>query len=198
MAIADILLSPATMYYAAVGEALPDENTVDYGDDWGGEWEKVSYTTTPLTMSHSRETYEVEVEQSTAPVKEIITKEELTFETTLAEFIAENLVLALGGSVTETVAGAGQRAMFEHEMGGESQLEEYAVGFEGQYRDSDGNVFPVRVLVYKAVITMNGQLQFSKKQESGIPIRVRAKADTTKAVGKQLMKIQKVTGYSAT
>ena len=198
MAVADILLTPATIWYAPVGEALPDENTVDYGEDWGGNWESFGYTTTPLTMAVNRETYEVSVEQLTIPVKEMITSESLVFESTLAEFTSDNVLLAFGGTLTETPAGAGQRQMWEIEMGGETDLDLWAFGFEGLYKTDANENFPVRIFLYKANVVLNGQLQFSKSQEAGIPIQITAKPDDTKAAGKQLVKIQKVIGTATT
>jgi hypothetical protein len=56
----------------------------------------------------------------------------------------------------------------------------------------------VRIFLYKANVVLNGQLQFSKSQEAGIPIQITAKPDDTKAAGKQLVKIQKVIGTATT
>ena len=193
MAVADIILSPATVWYAPVGETLPDENLIDYGEAWGGNWVSVGYTSIPLSVSLTRETYEVMVEQLTTPVREMIIRENLLFETALAELTGDNLLLALGGTLTETAAGAAQRAMDELEMGGDPDIAEYAFGFEGFYKDAAGTQFPVRLFVYKGVAIMNGALQFSKAQASTIPMQIKAKADTSKVVGKQLVKIQKVT-----
>ena len=193
MPVADILLTPATIKYAPVGEPLPDENSIEYGQAWGGNWTDVGYTTTPLTLAINRETYEVEVEQLTVPVKEMITSESLVFETTLAEFLEDNVQLAFGGTLTETAASAAQVAKWELEMGGEPQLDTYAFGFEGLYLTDANEQFPVRIFVYRANVVLNGQLQFSKSQEAGIPIQITSKPDDSKDVGKQLMKIQKVT-----
>jgi len=52
MPVADILLTPASIWYAPVGEALPADN-VAYGADWAGNWENLGYTTAPLSMAYS-------------------------------------------------------------------------------------------------------------------------------------------------
>ena len=52
---------------------------------------------------------------------------------------------------------------------------------------------PARVFFYKATAELNGKLEFSRKAAAGIPLTVRALADTSKAVGKQLMIVQLVT-----
>ncbi len=192
MAIKDIILSPATIWYAPVGETPPDPNSVGYGEDWGGDWENLGYTNAPLAISINRETYEVSVEQLAVPVKEIVTGESATFETTLVEFTGDNMLLAFGGELTETLAGVGQVGMTELETGGATTLQLYAFGFEGLHQDDDNNEFPIRIFVYKANAVLNGQLQFAKAQEAGMPLQIKAKPDTSKALGKQLYKVQKV------
>ncbi|MDD5059304.1 MAG: hypothetical protein PHQ60_15715 [Sideroxydans sp.] len=198
MATADILLTPARIFYAPVGEELPDENTVDYGDEWGGNWEDLGYTLTPVTMNISRELFELFVEQLTNPVKRKITQETLTIETTLAEITGDNLLLAFGGSVTETPAGAGQVEKVELEAGGDTTPDVYAFGLEGEYVDDDNESFPVRVLMFRGNPILGGAMQFAKAAGMGIPIRITAEADTTKDVGKQLLLIQKVTADALT
>lgn len=192
MAIADILLTPATIWYAPVGTAAPADSLA-YGAAWGGAWTNLGYTTTPLTIGVTRETYEVFVEQLANPVKEIVTSESLVFETTLAEFTGRNLALAFSGTVTETPPGAGQVGKTELVTGGQTSLDTFAFGFEGLYKDSSNNEFPVRIFVWIANPVLNGQLQFAKNKEAGLPLQIKAKADTGKSIGEQLMKIQKIT-----
>ncbi len=192
MAVTDILLTPASVYYAPVGEALPADSLA-YGAAWGGNWVNMGYTNTPVAMAYSNEKYAVMVEQVTPPVKRRITSEDLALEFTLVEMTGRNLALALNGTAEDTAAGAGQVAKTEVVMGGDSEVHEYTFGAEGEYVDADGGSFPVRLQIYKANITMNGNLEFSKSKESGLPVRVEAVADTARAVGEQLMIIQEVT-----
>lgn len=193
MAIADILLSPATVWHAPVGEPLPDDD-VAYGADLGGNWENVGYTTTPLSMSPARETYEVNVEQVTVPVKRIPTKDTIDFETTLAEFTDDNMALAFnGGTVTVTPAGPAQVGKTELEWGGSTTLDVYAWCFEALYKDDSNNEFPVRLFLYRGEAILNGALQFAKNKEAGIPLKISAQPDTTKDPGKQIFKLQKIT-----
>jgi hypothetical protein len=194
MPVADILLTPATLWYAPVGEPVPDENSVGYGDDWGGNWESVGFTLTPLTLARALETFELEVEQRTTPVKEMITKETVTLETTLAEFIEDNVLLAFGGSVVNTSAGPAQVEKWEHRAGGDPQLRTYAFGFEGLYITDANAEYPVRVFIWRGNIMLNGQLQFAKGAAAGIPIQITSKIDDSKPLGQQLIMTQKVTG----
>jgi hypothetical protein len=188
----DILLTPVTVYTAAYGEALPD-NDLAYGSAWGGNWRDVGYTLTPLTIGYETEVTEVEVEQLTLPVKEIKTKETVTLETTLAEFTQQNLVLAFDGSGTTVAAGTANVGYEQFDTGGETTIDTYAWGFEGKYVDGSNNIFPVRVFLYKGSAKVNGQLSFGKSEPAGIPLQIKAQADTTKTAGEQLMRIVKVT-----
>ncbi len=193
MAVSDIILSPVKIYHAPVGEAAPADS-VAYGAAWGGAWVDVGYTLTPLTVNFSRETYEVFVEQLTNPVKEQMVKETLMLETNLAEMTGANLGIAFDGStVTDTPAGVGQVGKTEVEAGGQVAVSTYAWGFEGYYQNSAGTRFPVRFFVFIGSAVLNGQLQFAKNKEVGIPLQIKAKADTGKVIGKQLFKLQKVT-----
>lgn len=194
MAIADILMSPARIFYAPTGEAEPDENTVAYGAAWGGNWVNLGYTTAPLTVNYNRELFELEVEQITLAVKGIITKETVQLETTLGEFTGTNLLLAFGGTVTTTAAGVAQVPMVELEAGGAVTLPVYAFGFEGLYQTDAGAQYPVRWFIWRGSSVLNGNLEFSKKAAVGIPLQITAWADTSKVSGKQILKVQKVTG----
>lgn len=192
MAVTDILLAPVSIWYAPVGEDLPADH-LGSGEDWGGNWESLGYTLEPLTLNYSRETFKVFVEQVTAPVKEKKTQEELTAETTLAEFTGVNLELVFGGTATDTPSGAGQVAKTEHVMGGDTDIPVFAFGFEGTYEDDDGDEFPVRILIHRGKPVLGGELQFAKAAPTGLALRIEAEADTSKTAGQQLMKIQKVT-----
>jgi hypothetical protein len=193
MAIADILMSPAKVYHAPAGEALPSENSVAYGVAWGGNWVDVGYTVAPLTINFERSLYGLEVEQALTEVANIPDKESLTAETTLAELTAANLLVAFGGTLTQTPAGAAQVAKDEVEVGGTARATVYAWGFEGLYQTDAGAQFPVRFFVFRATATVNGNLEFSKKKEVGVPLQIKALADVGKVVGKQLFKWQRVT-----
>ncbi len=82
--------------------------------------------------------------------------------------------------------------------GGNPAMTKYAVGFEGFYLTSAGVKLPVRVFLYIATITLNGGLEFTKNKAAGLPIQFKALADTTKSVGQQVMKWQKVTAKGTT
>lgn len=194
MAVADILLSPAKIYYAPVGEALPNPNSIAYGVAWAGNWKDLGYTLTPITVGFNKEIYKLEVQQVTLPLKGLVTTEEVTLETTLAEITAANMALAFGGTVNTTAAGTAQVALEELKSGGSSSITYYAWGLEGLYVDASNNQLPVRVLIYRGSAVLNGNLNFSKSEPVGIPLQISAWADTTKTAGQQLWTFQKTTG----
>jgi hypothetical protein len=188
----NILIGPVKVYYAPVGESAPaDSVAVDTA--WGGNWTDVGYTQSPLVWAPSRETYEVEAEQTTLPLKEVVTKERHVFETVLSELTSTNLQLAIGGTATTTGAGAGQVGKDELEAGGEYQMDKRAWGFEGRYVDSSGTEFPVRVFIFKATCNINGNLEFAKGSEAGIGLHINALEDSGKTLGKRAFKFQRVT-----
>lgn len=198
MAVTDILVTPATIYYAPVGEALPDETSVGYGDAWGGNWVDLGYTLEPVSLSYETETFELEVEQITLPVRRVRTKETVMIETSLAEMTATNLALVVDGTATTTAAGVGQVGFDEILAGGAVDLSEYAWGFEG-FRVTAANVrLPVRVFLYRGQAVLNGQLTFAKGAGVGIPIQIKALPDTTQTAGEQILVIHNVTAVATT
>ena len=198
MAVTDILVTPATIYYAPVGEALPDESSIDYGEAWGGNWTNLGYPLEPVALSYETETFELEVEQITLPVRRVRTKETVMIETSLAEMTGANLALVVDGTVTTTAAGVGQVGFDEILAGGSVDLSEYAWGFEG-FRVTSANVrLPVRMFLYRGNAVLNGQLTFAKGAGVGIPIQIKALPDTTQDAGEQILVIHNVTAVATT
>lgn len=193
----NILVSPALVYVSPLSTALPDETTVAAGASWGASWTELGYTLTPLAMGVDVETLELEVEQTPNPVAMLQTKQAATFEVTLAELTAANLKYALSSrsTITTTAAGANQHGFDTLKVGGDTQIPYYQMGFEGVQLDSSGNKLVKRVFIYKAVLTLGGKLEFSKKAATGIPLVVTAVADTAKTAGEQLFEVQFVTAW---
>lgn len=196
MAVTDILITPAKIYRAPVGEALPDESAIDYDEAWGGGWVNLGYTLQPVTLNYNREVFELMVEQVNGAVKRRVTNEVAIIETVLAESTPTNIGYAIGGTVTTTAAGVGQVAYQELKAGGSTLLTEAAWGLEGLYENATGVKFPVRVFLYKATAILNGPLTFAKAAGVGVPIQISALNDTGKTVGEQLISIQRVTAVA--
>ena len=193
MAVSDIIIAPATIYTAPVGEALPSESSVAYGAAWGGNWVNVGTTLTPVSLSYSGDLYELEVEQLAGAVKRLKTKENAMIETSLAELTGANLNYLVDGTLTTTAASASVRGNEKVEAGGNTYISERAWGFEGLFKVDVTIQLPVRIFLYRANAILNGKLEFSKKAATGLPLQVQGLLDTTKVVGKQLLMFQRVT-----
>lgn len=195
-AIADVLKSKAVVWIAPAGEARPDETSVAAGAAWGGNWVKVGWTKEPLTMLYEYETHQFHVEQILAAIDEQKTSESLALETVLSEATALNLDYLSGGdgtNVTTTAAGASQVGYEELDIGDNPVLEKWAVGFEGINYDETDGALPVRIFIDRATVKINGELEFSQKNDdyTGIPLQVFGLANT--ASSNRLFTWQRVT-----
>lgn len=195
--VTNIVHSGAKLYQAPVGEPNPDETTVNFDDPWGGNWARVGYTKAPLTFAYESEEADINVEEELAPVKRKRIRENLTIETTLAELTGEYVQLAASNqdAVTTTAPGAAQKGFEETGLGGKELLTEMKWGFEARAVLADGSEQPVRIFVHIATARLNGNLQFTQKTEDtpGIPIQIKALADTSQAAGQKLCIFQRVT-----
>jgi hypothetical protein len=195
--VANIIKSGAVLYEAPVGEANPDETSVAWGAAWGGNWVRVGYTKEALAMAYESEEFDIEVEEELPPVARRRVKETMMLETVLAELTAAYLQLATSNqdTVSETAAGAAQKAFEETGLGGEPILTVKKFGFEGRFITSGGDDEPIRMFVHRATAKLNGNLEFSKKSTDyvGVPIQIAALSDTTQSVGQKLALFQRVT-----
>ncbi len=193
MSIADILITPAVVYHAPVGEGLPDESTIAYGTAWGGNWNALTYTKTPLTMIRDLTRAEIMVEQEIGPVKRVAVEEKISLEVELAEFDGTNLQILMEGTLVNTPPGAAQVGFDQLDAGGEFQIDEKAWGFEGRHVNSLGDVLPVRLFIHRATAVLNGNLVFGKAESTGIPIQIEALIDTAQSAGEKYFSLQIVT-----
>jgi hypothetical protein len=184
MAKQDIIVSPAKLWVAPVGEALPDETTVAAGAVWGGNWTSLGYTLEPVAINFEVETFDLTVEQEITPVRTLRTLLNAGFTTTLAELTGANLAMVMDATKTTTAAGASQKGYDLIEVNAEkADVSLYTFGVEG-VRVSDTNArLPVRIFFPRASITSNGELTFAKGAGAGLPVVVRAFAgNDSKAV----------------
>jgi hypothetical protein len=195
--VTNIVHTGAWLYNAPTGEANPDETTVAYGAAWGGNWVRVGYTKAPLTVAYESEESDVTVEEELPPVKRFRISENLTLETTLAEFTAAYLQLAAGNqtAVTETAAGGAQKAYEYTSLGGDPTITEKKWGLEWRHITSAGVEQPGRLFIHKGTAMINGALEFSQKADDypGIPIQIKALSDTTQSAGAKLCRFERVT-----
>lgn len=186
MATEDIVVGYAKIWYAPTGEADPDETSVAYGADWGGNWTYLGDTLEPLTMATEVERLDIEIQQSTAPVKQNKIKEIFRLNTTMAEHTGTLLNLLFGGTLTATAAGASQKGFDSLVFGGETDIDIYKWGFESLYKDASNNQHPIRYFFHKGSIALNGDVPFDKGAPTGIPIQITILTDTTQSIGEQI------------
>ncbi|MEI8306090.1 MAG: hypothetical protein WCF99_03385 [Chloroflexales bacterium] len=188
----DIIVTGARVFLAPIGSTLPLP-TLAVGAAWPTGWVDVGFTLSPTKLTYKFDMLEIFVEQSFSPVRRRRTKEEVTIETELAEHTAGNLAITMAGTATTTAATSTVVGYEEFEVGGDPNLPLHMVGIEGGYNDESDNFFPVRLFLYKATVTDGGTLEYGKDKPAGIPIKLAALPDLTKAVGGQLLKLQRVT-----
>ncbi|MGB0385864.1 MAG: hypothetical protein ACPGWR_13680 [Ardenticatenaceae bacterium] len=192
MAVADILMSGAKVYYAPVGESIPDETTVAYDASWGGNWVDLGYTLSPLQVSYNRSLFSLDVQQRAGKIKSWVVDESVIANTTLAEMTGANLALALNGSNTSTAAGASQKGYHDILFGGKRSITHYAAGFEGYREDSAGDLQPIRLFFFKATIVASGSIPLDKSSPTGIPITFESLVDPTATEGEGIGRWQVV------
>jgi len=195
--VANLMASSAEFWISAKGTALPDETSVAAGAAWGAGWTNLGFTSSPLAVGYEIETFDMEVEQVPNIVKQIVTKNTVDLEVTLAEITAANLKYAMGvlGSITTVAAGAAQHGFETLAFGGDVQMPEFQVGLEAVNLDASSNKLVTRLFLYRVTLTMGGKLEFSKKAAAGIPLKITALADTAKTVGAQIGEFQRVTAW---
>lgn len=191
--VTNIIVSPAWLWYGPENEPEPDDTDIDVGDDWGGNWDWVGLTITPLTLGVNTTTFEVDVQQFTTPVAQSITEERMTLGTTLAEINATLLALLDGGNTIVTPAASGQRGKTEHRAGGRTTRTTYKVGFETIRVIADGTRLPMRWFFYRATFSRGGEVPFGKGAVAGIPISIEVLADTTQSEDEKLYLFQQMT-----
>lgn len=192
MAVSDIIQGPCKIYYGTYGLALPADS-VAVGGSWPAGWNALGYTKVPLSVDFAREMTDHDIQESLAAVARRANKEELTIETTLAEFVASELVLDTGGTYSVTPASSGVTGIHTIVAGDDTTPTVYSWGFEGSYVSAAGNLHPIRLHVYRATAEFGVKLEFGKAETTGVPLRVKAISDMTKTAGERLFKLVKVT-----
>ena len=188
MAVSDLIVSPAKVYFGAVG-ATPPLTTVTYGTAWAAAWTRVAETASPVTINYEFDVIDYDIQESLGPVNRKKTAERLTVETTLAAISLDQLVLSWQGSVTEVAQAAGVAA-YERISGGDTAaLQQYAWGFEGQTTGG----FPIRFFIWIATARAGAPLEFGKASQTGIPLQLQGINNMDLAAGARLYRVDRIT-----
>ena len=180
MAASDVLVSPATVWYAPVGTALPNPSTMLAGATWTAPWKNLGYTLEPTNLTMNVTPFDLYVQQLTVPLRTIRTQVEVMLETVMGEFTADNLKLATDGTVVTTAAGSGASGRDEVTvLASKVDVSLFAFGIEGvRVTDTNARV-PVRIFIPRGSAVMNGNVTFAKDAGIGIPLQLKAFADNT-------------------
>ena len=192
MAEADVIVTGAKIYSSPVATALPAV-TVAVDGAWPAGWVYVGYTLEPLKLTYNFDALEIMVQQTLNPIARTRIKEEAMFETVLAEHFAANLALAMAGTSSTTNAVSGTPGYEDFYVGGDYNLPVKQWGFEGSYVSAAGNRHPIRVFIWRGNAQEGGELDYDRENPAGIPLKIKALADTGKTIGQHLMRIQRVT-----
>lgn len=194
MALSDVLVTGATMLHSNLGTALPNINTVAFGayGSWSS-WTSLGVTTAPTRMRHDKEYYQLDAQQYAHPVlmRQVGKRTTVRFE--IAELPGAILALLLDGSLATVSPGAGVKGLSTVDYGSDLVTVERQWGFEGFRPDTNGTFQPVRWFFYKAVLMLDGDFDFNKRDSVKARATLHCMADTTKLQGQDVGKIQLVT-----
>lgn len=196
MADQDILIGPGKLWLAPLAEANPDESTVIYGASWGGNWVNLGdiLEGSPIVLSLAEEFTKVYTEQSTAAKNAVRTRRETMIKATLAEHSVVNMAYVLQGTAATTAAaGGGQKGYSDIPFGTESDVDFYKFGIEALRKDSSDVNQPVRWFLHKGYIRLAGDINYAKKNPTGVPIEITILGDGTQSAGEELGILQIVT-----
>lgn len=179
------------LYTAPVGTTLPAD-TVAVGGAWPSGWVSAGFLKDAVKTTYSWEEYEAKPLQALGAVEVRKTDESFMLETVLEEFTLDGANYAMDGAVTQTPAGSGQPGKETLTMGGKPTTTKRMWGIEGSYVDEDGATFPIRLFIWRGVASPGVELSWDKGDSLGIPIKIKALQDMTKAEGQRLFKLDKI------
>lgn len=119
----------ANIYFGAKDEALPDEDTVGYGGDWGSGWDGVGYTEDGVEIESSVDADDIKPSETKTPIDVLVTGSSFVVRFVVMEHTLEMMKLAFGGgTITTTAAGASNIGKSVLTLS--NTLDSYALGFE--------------------------------------------------------------------
>ncbi len=188
----NVILGSGKLWYAPLATANPDETSVAYGAAWTS-WTSLGDTLTPMVLGYSDTRKAVKTQQALGVVKEYRTDVAITLKTTLAELSGANLALVLGGTNTNTAAGASQKGFSQVKAGRDFVVDTYKFGFETLRVDTAGVSQPLRFFFHVGSIMPDGDMSFDKENETGVPVVITVYEDTSQSAGQEFMVVDIVT-----
>jgi len=144
---------------------------------------EMGWTSGGVTIEHTGEFYNVEVDQEPNPVKTFRVKEEFKVKTNLAENTLENLKIAWGIDVAidDTTTPGYRRLAFG---GSKAEADEHTLDIYGNAPGTPAR--QRKIHFYRAVAVEFGPLTMEKNKENTIPVTFTCLADPSQTEGKQV------------
>lgn len=166
----EILTGVGRLYIAPVGTAFPALGSVP-----GVGWVDLGETKDGVTLTKTQKIDQHRTDQRTGPVKASRSEEELIVATALAAATAENMGVYLGGTVSDTPAGAGTIGTRSVGLYQGPVVKEYALLFRGS--SPYGATMPAQFQVPRGYIDGDMEIEFKVDDFARIPIEFHALED---------------------
>lgn len=193
-----VLVSRDYKFYTvnfSVNTALPNSNTVPWGNAWGNAgnmtspWVESGYLIGGMDFTAAVERTEIRVDQELEPIYRPATSRDTRIRTGLAEFTPANILAATGqGTVNTTAANTNVKGQIDWDLTATINNRYLAAGADILH---PGNNEPIRLLVYKGQMLGSVSLPVRPTEAAVIPLELAALPDTTTSPA-QIAKIRKV------
>lgn len=186
-AAAEVIVGPARILVAPTGTALPvfTANPVV----WDDAWKESGYTDAGVELQYKPTFKDIEVDEEMAPVKKVLTKEDATITTSLAQATLDNLATAISASKLEKTSASGSAVGISEFNVGSGAPQECMVAMEGL----SPNGFWRVIIGYRAMAQSAVKMAFKRTDKTSINFELGLLADSTKDAGERLLKIVDMT-----
>jgi hypothetical protein len=185
---ANVMAASARILIAPLGTALPTVATTGVLT-WVAAWKECGATEKGTDLSYTPSLTDVKIDESASPIAKLLASEKCILSCVLAESTLINLGNAIAADTqTITAPGVGTPGSTEMDLGG-GAVAEVMVGLEGL----NPTGLPRYLVGYKAVASAAVKLAFQRAAITTVPLSIELLADTTKALGSQLVKIVDIT-----
>lgn len=156
---------------------FPDNDTINYGDDWGSDWAPEGYTQGGIAVQLTRTLTDILFDQSIDPVAQLTTARDIRLRTVLGQATPKLLASATGyGSYVETPAGGGVVKPFNDFIipANLPPIDYFAFGVEAELQSGE----PLRVIAWRTQLVGSPTYDIKKDAAATIPFEARALPDT--------------------
>jgi hypothetical protein len=161
-----VLVGPALIYVAPLGSALPILDAHgEFPVVWPAAWRAVGYTDAGVDMTYTPTVVEINVDEETAPVSDVLSKEKFEVSAALSEATLLNLNAAISASAFVNNSGPGS----DITVGvGSKALVYTMVGIQGP---APGTALARLVLIQKAIASSAVSMKMSRTKNTMISVK---------------------------